>query len=119
MYSPSVCVALCSRLDWGTIGVNIWAVFNAANPFGVWGAPPNRHNDLDIQSGKGLMGNALLLENVRKTVVRGQWCDPMITAAFVPTAKSPAIARAFSDLQARQTVLALLALVWAMLVGRF
>lgn len=106
------------RLEWGTIGINIWAAMGANNPYGTWGAPPNRHNDADIQSGKGLMGNCLWVQNVRKTVLRGAWCDPMLHMVLMPSSKSPAIARSFANLLCRQSVGALVRLVGSIAVGK-
>jgi aldehyde dehydrogenase (NAD(P)+) len=37
------------NLNWGTVGVNVWAGFVTTNPFGTWGAPPGRHSIEDIQ----------------------------------------------------------------------
>ena len=32
------------QLNWGTVGINVWAGFMPANPYGTWGAPPGRHD---------------------------------------------------------------------------
>jgi len=67
------------NLNWGTIGVNVWAGYMVQYPTGRWGAPSNRHEITDIQSGIGGQGNCLLLENVHKGVINSKWGDTFIT----------------------------------------
>ncbi len=100
-----------NSLRWGTVGINMWAVMAAGNAFGTWGAPPGRHTLEDIQSGMGLMGNALLLENVDKTVIKGTWCDPMMATFWRPSAKSAPFAASFVNLQVKQSYGALFGLL--------
>jgi aldehyde dehydrogenase (NAD(P)+) len=90
-------------LRWGTVGVNLWAAFAAGNAAGVWGAPPGRHTDQDIQSGSGQMGNAFMLQNIDKTVIRGTWCDPMMLTMLRPSPKASAFGQAFNRLQVHQS----------------
>lgn len=59
-----------SQLRYGTIAVNAWTAFGFLIPTLTWGAFPG--NSLqDIGSGVGVVHNALLLERVERTVVRG------------------------------------------------
>jgi aldehyde dehydrogenase (NAD(P)+) len=59
-----------SRLRFGTVGVNVWSAFAFLHPRASWGAFPGHHRT-DIQSGSGVVNNALLLERTQKTVVKG------------------------------------------------
>jgi len=86
----------------------------AVNPYGTWGAPVNRHKDTDIQSGTGKMGDTLLYQNVNKSVIEGQWCDPIIGNLLqAPNSKSGPISRSYTALAVHQTVGALVGLVKA------
>ncbi len=102
-------------LRWGTIGVNVWAAFAAGNAAGVWGAPPGRHTDQDIQSGSGQMGNMFMLQNIDKTVIRGTWCDPMMLTMLRPSPKAGPFGRAFNQLQIQQSYGALFGVLKTML----
>jgi len=77
----------------------------AVDPYGTWGAPTNRHVDTDIQSGKGKMGNTLLVDNVNKSVMRGDWCDPFTLAVLRPQHKYlPSVAQAYTDVSVHSTI---------------
>lgn len=106
------------KLDWGTVGVNIWAGFGAGSPVSVWGAPPGRHNVRDIQSGEGFQGNCLWIQNVRKAVLRGKWCDPAFIAATTPSTKMSAVSRSFAGVLTNQSYTSLLRLAWAIGTGK-
>jgi len=57
-------------LRYGCVGVNAWAGIAFALPFARWGAWPG-HPLHDVQSGVGVVHNALMLERTEKTVVHG------------------------------------------------
>jgi aldehyde dehydrogenase (NAD(P)+) len=59
-----------ARLRYGCIAVNAWTGVGFATPGASWGAYPG-HSIEDVQSGIGVVHNALLLENPERTVVRG------------------------------------------------
>jgi aldehyde dehydrogenase (NAD(P)+) len=59
-----------ARLRYGTVGVNVWSAFAFLNPHASWGAYPG-HARTDIQSGSGVVNNAMLFERPQKTVVKG------------------------------------------------
>ncbi len=59
-----------ARLRYGTIAVNAWTGVAFATPAASWGAFPG-HTVNDVQSGIGVVHNALLLSNPERTVVRG------------------------------------------------
>lgn len=57
-------------LRYGTIAVNAWTAFGFLTPTATWGAFPGGTLQ-DAPSGMGVVHNALLLESVERTVVRG------------------------------------------------
>ncbi|WP_182376252.1 aldehyde dehydrogenase family protein [Nocardioides sp. WS12] len=59
-----------ARLRYGTIGVNVWTAVGYLTPHATWGAFPGHPLD-DIQSGRGVVHNALLLDQTERTVVTG------------------------------------------------
>jgi acyl-CoA reductase-like NAD-dependent aldehyde dehydrogenase len=59
-----------ARLRYGTIGVNVWTGLGYLTAHATWGAFPGHPLD-DIQSGDGVVHNALLLDATERTVVRG------------------------------------------------
>lgn len=105
------------KLEWGTIGINLWAAMTANNPYATWGAPTGRHTIQDIQSGQGLMGNVLCVENVHKCVTRGKWCDPVMRTLITAPKKAPLL-HAMANLYVFQTVGALLRMLVALIIGR-
>jgi acyl-CoA reductase-like NAD-dependent aldehyde dehydrogenase len=54
----------------GTIGVNLWHGLGFALSSTTWGAHPG-HPRTDIQSGTGVVGNALMFGRPQKSVLRG------------------------------------------------
>ncbi|MEV6108058.1 aldehyde dehydrogenase family protein [Streptomyces sp. NPDC051940] len=59
-----------AELRYGTIGVNAWTGVGYLTPHATWGAFPGHTVD-DVQSGIGVVHNALLLDRPERTVVRG------------------------------------------------
>ncbi len=59
-----------ARLRYGTVGVNAWTGVGYLAANATWGAFPG-HPLEDIQSGTGIVHNALLLNNTERTVVYG------------------------------------------------
>jgi acyl-CoA reductase-like NAD-dependent aldehyde dehydrogenase len=57
-------------LRYGSIGVNVWHGVSFALGSTTWGAYPG-HTRTDIQSGTGVVGNALMFDRPQKSVVRG------------------------------------------------
>ncbi|CCF60928.1 aldehyde dehydrogenase family protein [Nocardia cyriacigeorgica] len=58
------------RLRYGTVAINAWTGLAFLTPRASWGAYPGHTLD-DVQSGIGIVHNALLLDDVERTVVRG------------------------------------------------
>ena len=59
-----------ARLRYGTIAINAWTGVGFLSAAAPWGAFPG-HTLGDVQSGIGVVHNALLLDDVERTVVRG------------------------------------------------
>jgi len=59
-----------SDLRYGCVGINAWSGVGFALPFARWGAYPG-HPLHDVQSGIGVVHDALMLERTEKLVVRG------------------------------------------------
>jgi acyl-CoA reductase-like NAD-dependent aldehyde dehydrogenase len=58
------------RLRYGTISINSWTAFGFLTPTLAWGGFPGA-NLQDVQSGIGVVHNALLLGHVERSVTRG------------------------------------------------
>lgn len=63
---------LLADLRYGTITVNAWTGVGFLLPLATWGAFPG-HTREDIQSGRGVVHNGLLLAHPERTIVRGPW----------------------------------------------
>lgn len=69
------------ELRCGTVGINLWAGLSYVLVSPPWGAYPG--NPLtDIGSGRGVVHNTFLLEDVEKTVVRGPFRAPIAPGWF-------------------------------------
>jgi aldehyde dehydrogenase (NAD(P)+) len=61
---------LIAGLRYGTVGVNCWSGVGFLTPRASWGAFPG-HTVEDIESGTGVVHNALLVDRIERTVLRG------------------------------------------------
>jgi aldehyde dehydrogenase (NAD(P)+) len=59
-----------SALRYGAVGINCWTAVDYLTPRAVWGAFPGE-SIFDVQSGVGVVHNALLLEGVERSVAQG------------------------------------------------
>src|SRR5690606_9786621 len=59
-----------AELRYGSIAINAWTAFGFITPTLTWGAFPGNTLD-DVGSGIGVVHNALLLDGVERSVVRG------------------------------------------------
>jgi len=59
-----------ARLRYGTVAVNAWTGVGFLTARATWGAFPGHPLD-DIQSGRGVVNNALLIDDTERTVVYG------------------------------------------------
>jgi len=69
---PAVAEALersIAGLQYGSVGVNVWHGLAFAMGSTTWGAYPG-HPRTDIESGSGVVGNALMFDRPQKSVVR-------------------------------------------------
>jgi hypothetical protein len=62
--------AAVGELRYGAIGLNLWHAFAFAYATTTWGGYPG-HPATDIQSGSGVVGNALMFDRPQKSVVSG------------------------------------------------
>ncbi|MGI8981552.1 MAG: aldehyde dehydrogenase family protein [Pirellulaceae bacterium] len=85
-----------ANLRVGTVGINHWVGVSYALGCTSWGAYPGSESS-NIQSGRGVVHNAYLLENVEKSVLRGRFRPlpkPVWWASTAsPTASAPASSR--------------------------
>lgn len=80
-----------ARLRYGTIGVNAWTGVGYLAARATWGAFPG-HTLEDVQSGRGVVHNALLLHRPERTVVHGPFRPlprSVMTGQFSLTPKPP------------------------------
>ncbi|OZD08233.1 aldehyde dehydrogenase [Rhodococcus sp. 06-235-1A] len=61
---------MLAELRYGTIAVNAWTALGFLTASATWGAYPGHTID-DVQSGIGIVHNALLIDGAERTVVRG------------------------------------------------
>ncbi|MFT4156842.1 MAG: aldehyde dehydrogenase family protein [Microbacterium sp.] len=59
-----------SALHYGSIAINAWTAFGFITPSLTWGAFPG-NSIADVGSGIGVVHNALLLDDVERSVIRG------------------------------------------------
>ena len=64
--------AAIAGLRYGSVSVNTWTGVAYLIPQATWGAFPG-HTDADIQSGRGVVHNTLLLDRPQRTVVTGRF----------------------------------------------
>ncbi|NIL75863.1 NAD/NADP-dependent betaine aldehyde dehydrogenase [Rhodococcus sp. B10] len=62
--------SLLAELRYGTVAVNTWTGLGFLSAAATWGAFPGHTID-DVQSGIGIVHNALLIDGAERTVVRG------------------------------------------------
>lgn len=62
--------SMLADLRYGTIAVNAWTALGFLTASATWGAFPGHTVD-DVQSGIGIVHNALLIDGAERTVVRG------------------------------------------------
>ncbi len=120
--------AALARLRYGTIGVNVWSGVGFLLPNCAWGAFPG-HQLNDIQSGRGFVHNALLLEKPQKNVVYGPFAPAPRSLLqgevhtspkppwFVTHRKSARVAQLLTAFEAAPSALKLPAIFAAALAG--
>lgn len=83
------------RLRYGTISINSWTAFGFLTPTLAWGGFPGATTQ-DVQSGIGIVHNALLLDHVERSVTRGPFRP--FPRSLAPRALGASGGRAFSVL---------------------
>jgi hypothetical protein len=86
-------------LRYGAIGVNVWHALVFAMGSTTWGAYPG-HPRTDIQSGTGVVGNALMFDRPQKSVVRGPFRAHPKPPWFATAATSYDVMRRFVAFEA-------------------
>ncbi len=78
------------ELRYGTIAVNSWIGVAFAMSRGTWGAFPGNERD-DIQSGRGVVHNSLMLTGTQRTVVHGSFAPfpRTLRQGIIHTAPTP------------------------------
>lgn len=100
---PEVAAAVdraVEELRCGTVGVNVWAGLSYVLVSPPWGAYPGNPLN-DIRSGRGVVHNTFLLEDVEKTVVRGPFRAPITPGWFHTLGRPRQVYRLASELAAR------------------
>ncbi|MCY7403390.1 MAG: aldehyde dehydrogenase family protein [Cryobacterium sp.] len=104
-----------ARLRYGTIAINAWTGVGFLSVAAPWGAFPGHTLD-NVQSGIGVVHNALLLDEVERTVVRGpfrpfprsiahgEWALLPKPPWFVSARSGSLTARLLTDFAARPSV---------------
>jgi acyl-CoA reductase-like NAD-dependent aldehyde dehydrogenase len=73
--------AAVASLRYGAIGLNLWHAMAYAFGTTTWGAFPG-HPATDIQSGTGVVGNALMFDRPQKSVVTGPFRASRVPPTF-------------------------------------
>ncbi len=103
-------------LRYGGIAINCWsgANYGLVNP--TWGAFPG-HPAQDIQSGTGVVHNALLLDHPQKSVVRCPWRIAPTPAWFPDHKNLVALGRRVADMEHSPSWLKVPGTAWQALQG--
>jgi acyl-CoA reductase-like NAD-dependent aldehyde dehydrogenase len=115
---PAVAAAVeraIANLRYGTVGLNYWAAIGFALATTTWGAFPG-HDIYNIQSGQGMVHNALMFSRPQKSVVRASFRSLLKPIWFVSQYKlgrkvSPQLLR----FEATPSLRRLPALLWSSL----
>ena len=88
-----------AELRYGSIGVNVWHGLSFAMGSTTWGAYPG-HARTDIQSGTGVVGNALMFDRPQKSVVRAPFRSRPKPPWFATASESYDVMRRFVGFEA-------------------
>ncbi len=92
--------AAITDLRYGGIGINCWTGLNYGIVNATWGAFPG-HPRTDIQSGKGVVHNGLMLDHPQKSVVRAPWVIKPTPAWFTDHKNNVGLGRAITMFEAK------------------
>ncbi len=90
--------AAVAGLRYGAVGLNLWHAWAFAFATTTWGAFPG-HQAADIQSGAGVVGNALMFDRPQKSVVTGPFRSVPAPPTFPAAGRGGATMRRFVDFQ--------------------
>lgn len=119
MADPVVAAAVeraVGNLRYGTVSVNLWGLMSFLFGATTWGAYPGHTVD-NIQSGRGVVNNALMLPQVQKSVARGpfrQWPKPSIFASHKTTGE---LMERFGRFESAPSLRGTLGVTWAAIRG--
>ena len=82
----------------GSVGLNLWHAWSFAFGTTTWGAFPG-HAATDIQSGTGVVGNALMFDRAQKSVVTGPFRSVPVPPSFANARHGAAAMRRFVRFQ--------------------
>jgi hypothetical protein len=102
--------AAVAGLRYGAVGLNLWHAWAFAFATTTWGAYPG-HHAADIQSGTGVVGNALMFDRPQKSFVVGPFRSVPVPPTFPSAGRGGAAMRRFVDLQLDPSARRLLALL--------
>jgi acyl-CoA reductase-like NAD-dependent aldehyde dehydrogenase len=88
--------AAVASLRYGSIGLNLWHAMSFAYATTTWGAYPG-HAATDIQSGAGVVGNALMFHRPQKSVVTGPFRSSPVPSTFATSRSGVRAPRRFVD----------------------
>ncbi len=103
-------------LRYGTVGINLWPALNFGLGTTTWGAFPGATLD-DIQSGIGVVHNALMFGRVQKTVLYGPFRISPKPAWFVTNKAARKLVPKLAQFEARPRWISLPSLFWYALLG--
>jgi len=86
--------AAVASLRYGAIGLNLWHAMAYAFATTTWGAFPG-HPATDIQSGTGVVGNALMFDQPQKSVVTGPFRASPVPSTFATSRAAVRVPRKF------------------------
>lgn len=104
------------RLRYGTIAVNCWAAVGYGLVVTTWGAHPG-HDHYDIQSGTGVVHNALLFDRPQKSIVRAPFKMVPKPLWFASHSTALPMARKVTEFEAEPSVTKLPGIFWEALRG--
>ena len=116
---PAVAAALdraIAGLRYGTVAVNCWSAAAYGMITTTWGAYPGA-TDEDIQSGRGVVHNSLMLERVQKSVVRAPFKAPFKPVTFHTHRTLDEVGPRVTDLEATGDMSAVPSLLWHAMRG--
>lgn len=90
--------AALATLRYGSIGLNLWHAYAFAFSTTTWGAYPG-HPVTDIQSGTGVVGNALLFDRPQKSIVTGPFRQTPTPVTFATATGGATAMRRFVDFE--------------------